>query len=39
MKFFLFKSNCIEKLNVETKKSFQKRFDTVVAIEIVSDMV
>ena len=40
MKFFSnLKSNYIEKLNIETKKIPYKRFDTVVANEIVSGMV
>ena len=37
--FFKLKSNYIEKLNIETKKTLQKRFDTVVANEIASGMV
>ena len=40
MKIFLsLKTNYIEKLNIETKKTLWKRFDTVVAYEIVSGMV
>ena len=38
MKFF-FKSNYIEKLNIETKKTLLKRFDTVVANEVFNGMV
>ena len=37
--FLKLKLNYIEKLNIETKKTLQKKFDTVVANQIVSDMV
>ena len=37
--FLKFKSNYFEKLNIETNKVLQKKFNTVVANEIVSGMV